>query len=194
DDDINICSSLCYLLKSIHIESKYYIDSNQFLKNINSETYECLLIDVRMPNVNGLIIAQQLQRNGINTPYIFITGYPDIKVAVEAMKDGAYDFITKPIESKRVVKLILEAMQLNQSRQMKHDKTHDIKKRINQLSNREKQILEYVTLGKKSQEISDEIHISLKTVESHRYRILKKMQVSSTIHLISLLSQMDEWR
>lgn len=193
DDERDVLDSLKWLLESVGHHVKTFDDPEIFLKNYPSSAQGCIILDMRMPTMSGLELQDQLNKIKNVMPIIFMTGHGDIPMAVEAMKLGALDFLTKPVNHEIVLKIVDKALGHCQAI-VKHNQ--DIKKTLDQyqqLTAREKEILMHVGRGKLNKIIAYDLGISVRTVEVHRSNIMQKMNIITVpelIHVGMVLSEM----
>jgi len=186
DDDEAICRSLCLLIEDIGIEVKTFNSAQQFLGAYDSSQSGCLVLDVRMLGMSGLELQSELKALGYELPTIIITGHGDVPMAVEAMKSGAFDFIEKPFRDQVLLDSIQKAVALDRQTRAGKGQTADFQARIDQLTQREREIMDLLMLGKANKVIAYELDISPKTVDFHRGNILSKIGVNSVVDLMRL--------
>lgn len=179
DDDEALRDSLRWLLEGHGFQVHAHPDARHFLDAGGGLSGSVLLLDVRMPGMNGLQLQDELNRRGLRAPIIFITGHGDVPMAVEAVKKGAFDFIEKPFSDSHLVDLIRRAAMT-----VPVAPATSPGGRLQQLTTREREVLERVIAGKLNKSIADELGISIKTVEVHRARVMEKMQAKSLAELI----------
>jgi FixJ family two-component response regulator len=186
DDDDLILWTLKELLTSIGAEVKAFTSAKEFLDSYRPTPCECVISDIRMPEISGLQIQRTLIAQGFPPPIIFITSYSEISAAVETMKHGAFDFIEKPINGhvllEKVQAALLKSRELHTQRMA--SKTKDA--RLSLLTPKERKIIDRVIQGFSSKDISAALSISIRTVENHRSRIMEKLHVNSTVELVKL--------
>lgn len=187
DDDEPICKAIQWLLEPANLEVKIYHSALTFLKNYNLNLRGCLLIDVRMPGMSGLQLQEQLISLGNTMPIIMLTAHGDVSMAVRALKAGAFDFITKPFNDQNLLEQIQSALLKDKNK----SNMEDIWKRYKMLSNREKEIMECIIIGKMNKTIAYELDISIKTVELHRANIMQKMQAKNLVELVKMHCSMQ---
>lgn len=182
DDDYDVCKSLRFLFESLNYKVETYTSSQDFLENI-SNTPGCLITDVRLPEMSGLELLDQLNAMKINLPVIVITGYGDIPMAVRAMKAGAVDFILKPINEQYILEVVQKTISNLRNKELLSPRS-----KIN-LTDREQQIINLLLEGKLNKEIAFDLGISISTVEAHRANIMKKMNSKNLAQLIKTYLQ-----
>ncbi len=187
DDDEAVRDSLGLLLRSVGYRARCYGSARDFLKAFDPRDYGCLVLDIRMPGMTGLELQKHLAEIGCNIPIVFITGHGDIPMAVEAVRQGAVDFLQKPFQDQELVDRINDAMkQAAQQREGELERL-EILDRIESLTAREKQVMGQVVLGKANKVIAGDLGVSQRTVEIHRARVMEKMQANSLAHLVRMV-------
>jgi two-component system, LuxR family, response regulator FixJ len=187
DDDEAVRDSLGLLLRSVGYRARCYAGARDFLKAFDPRDYGCLVLDIRMPGMTGLELQKHLAEIGCNIPIVFITGHGDIPMAVEAVRQGAVDFLQKPFEDQELVDRINEALkQAAEQREGELEKLQ-ILDRIDSLTAREKQVMGQVVLGKANKVIAGDLGVSQRTVEIHRARVMEKMQAKSLAQLVRMV-------
>jgi len=191
DDDEDFRDSMQWLLESASHQVITYPSAQAFLDNFNGEI-GCMLLDVRMPEINGLALQQIMQDRGIQLPIIVLSGHGDIPMAVSAMKHGALDFLEKPFDDEVLLRLVDKA--LGRAEEMRKDLSElsEIQTCHDSLSRREKEVMGLVVVGKANREIAEELGISPKTVEVHRARVMSKMRAGSLPELVQQAAKLAE--
>jgi two-component system, LuxR family, response regulator FixJ len=186
DDDGAVRGALRLLLKSVGLAVSTFDSAQAFLDAYSAESAGCILLDVRMPGMSGPLLHQQLALRGSILPVIFITGHGDVSMAVEAMQDGAFDFVEKPFHDQdlldRVQRALVEDARVR--RQLAEQET--IRNRFDSLTPRERDVLEQVTRGSSNKVMAYDLRISQRTIEIHRSRIMEKMRAPSLAHLVRM--------
>ena len=179
DDDADLRASVGRLLRSLGIDVQLFASISDFLKSDLPDGPTCLVLDVRLPGQSGLDLQRELSSANRKIPIIFITGYGDIPMSVEAMKGGAIEFLTKPFRDQD----LLDAIQLGLSHDRLHRKDEKdlaaLKERFGSLSPREREIMSQVARGRLSKQIAYDIGIAEATVKVHRSRAMQKMKAGS---------------
>jgi FixJ family two-component response regulator len=186
DDDVSLCKSLQWLLESTGYQVKTYHTAEEYLKNFHVDLRGCLILDVRMPGMSGLELQSSLVSGYNRMPIIILTGHGDIPIAVNAMRIGAFDVITKPFNAQHLLNCVERAMAQDVRYNKEHLDADHFLKRLSSLSTREKQILEYIVAGKLNKQIAAELGIAVKTVELHRSHLMHKLAVKSLAEVIRL--------
>ncbi|MCV6589899.1 MAG: response regulator [Marinobacterium sp.] len=190
DDDDDFRDSMQWLLESDNLRVVTFNSAQQFLDNYDG-TPGCMLLDVRMPEINGLALQQMMSDRGISLPIIVISGHGDIPMAVSAMKNGALDFIEKPFDDEVLLQLVAKALDTARSQADTFQLARQARSRYQLLSRREKEVMTLVVSGKANREIAEALGISPKTVEVHRSRVMSKMQADSLPDLVHQAARLD---
>jgi len=187
DDDPAMLDSLSWVIESFGIKVKTYICAQDFIDNYNADQHSCILLDVRMKGISGPELQLRLNELGTHTPpIIFISGYEDIPLVVRIMQAGAIDFLTKPFNNQILLETINKALRIDKTNREKILSNLKAQEKFSSLSTREMQILKGICAGKRNKIISNELSISLKTVEAHRAAVMKKLKVKSVSELIKM--------
>lgn len=188
DDDPAVRDALQWLLKSRGVLSQAWDSAQVFLAGAGPDLCGCLLLDVRMPGMSGIELFDRLRAIGCNLPVIFLTGHGDVPMAVQALKDGAFDFIEKPYDDNALVDKVLAAIKHDAKRCAQANSIRLLRHKLEQLTQREHEVMQMILAGKLNKVIADELGIAMRTVEVHRSHIFEKMQVRSAVELSQLLS------
>lgn len=186
DDDEAVRDSMSALLDSFGFEQNIYASAIRFLSDVTPEFAGCLLLDIRMPEMDGLEVLQNLVSKGITLPVIIITGHGDLPMAVKAMKFGAVDFIEKPFEEDVLVESVRRAMAIGEQIHAQGNEKKDLAKRLDKLTPREHEVLIHIATGLQNKVIAYEMGISPRTIEIHRARVIEKMQARNLSHLVRM--------
>ena len=193
DDDSSVREALAWLLRSRRLASESFASAEALEARLAEEPLRdqpyCLLLDVRMPGTSGLVLFDRLAERGLleMLPVIFLTGHADVPTAVDAVKRGAFDFCEKPFSDNALVDRIEHALGVS-ARAMEAQRTRRLlKRRIDELTDRERDVMRCVIEGLPNKLIADQLSISVRTVEVHRARVFDKMEVKSAVELANLL-------
>jgi two-component system, LuxR family, response regulator FixJ len=192
DDDEAVRSSLRLLLKSMGLVPVPLRSSREFLAKYDAAQPGCLVLDVRMPEMSGLELQEQLNRQGAIIPVIFITGHGDVPMAVEAMQAGALDFLQKPFRDQDLIDRIQRALEKDRANRAVLSERSLIREHLDSLTPRERQVLTLVTSGKSNKIVAADLGVSQRTVEIHRARVMEKMGASSLAQLVRMVSDLGE--
>src|SRR6201994_1217298 len=179
DDDVDLRNSLGRLLRSVGLNAKLFASVSDFLNSEPTEGPSCLVLDVRLPGQSGLEFQRELAAIGRELPIIFITGHGDIPMSVQAMKNGAIEFLTKPIRDQELLDAIQSGLTRDHARRETEVALADLRKRFATLSPREREIMIHVARGRLSKQIAGDIGIAQATVKVHRSRAMRKMNARS---------------
>lgn len=192
DDDDAIRDSLGMLLESVGIEHIGFESAQALLDQISVDKPGCIVSDIRMPGISGLELQLTLIDRQINMPMIFITGHGDVPMAVDAMRNGALDFIRKPFREQELLDRINEAFAVEHQRRASQAGAAEIRQRIGELSAREREVFERISQGQANKVVAIELGISERTVEVHRSNIMKKMEAKTLAHLVRMKLTLDQ--
>ncbi|ADE14593.1 response regulator receiver [Nitrosococcus halophilus Nc 4] len=186
DDDDAMRKSLALLLKGEGFNVKTYASAQAFLESEESPFTGCILLDVRMPGMDGFELQELLPQRGIHLPVIMITGHADVPMAVQAMKSGAEDFIEKPFRAQALLDRIHKALSEGNHQGQFQDPQREFLTQLESLTKRERQVFELLAEGKMNKHIAAELSISIRTVEAHRAKVMEKLKAKSLADLIRL--------
>ncbi len=189
DDDDAVRDALLELLASVGIAAQGFPSAADFLGRFDPALSGCLVLDIRMPGMSGMELHARLRELGSHLPVIFITGHGDVPMAVEAMKNGAVEFIQKPFRDQQLLDCIQGALDTAARERQRLGQRDRVESALNALTAREREILDYIVDGHANKVIALELDISQRTVENHRASILRKMRVRSTPALIRLVME-----
>jgi two-component system, LuxR family, response regulator FixJ len=192
DDDSAVRDSLKLLLRSVGQAVETYGSGQEFLDGYNDDRAGCLVLDIRMPGMSGLELQQKLNERHSILPIIFITGHGDVPMAVEAMQAGAVDFIQKPFRDQDLIDRINQALEKDNNNRAALGERNDIRRRLETLTPREREVLDLVVHGKANKVIAGDLKLSQRTVEIHRARVMEKMQASSLAHLVRMVLEVGQ--
>jgi FixJ family two-component response regulator len=186
DDDDSMRQAIALLLRTVGYTPVAFSRPGDFLAKYDTNQHGCLVLDIRMPEMSGLEVQQQLNRSGAMLPVIFITGHGDIPMAVQAMKDGAFDFLTKPFRDQDLLDRINNALKQDSENRATIELHADLKRRAESLTSREREVLAMVVDGKANKVIAIDLSLSERTVEIHRANVMEKMGARSVAHLVKM--------
>jgi two-component system response regulator FixJ len=186
DDDDGMRRALDTLLSTVGYKTAVYSRPTEFLANFKADAPGCLVLDIRMPDMSGLEVQQQLNRMGSMMPVIFITGHGDVPMAVQAMKEGAFEFIQKPFRDQDLLDRINHALKQDAENRTTVARRAEVQHRLETLTPRERQVMDMVVDGAANKVIAIDLNLSERTVEIHRAKVMEKMGARSVAHLVKL--------
>ncbi len=186
DDSPDILDVIEVLLSSVNMKVRTFMSGEALLSQIDANARGCLLLDMRMPGMSGLEVQDALKERRITLPIIFLTGHGEVTIAVQAMREGALDFIEKPFQPQLLLDRIHACLKLDMQITADQCKQKEAAKRLKQLSPREFEIAKLIVAGKPSKVIASALGISEKTVDVHRHKIMKKVSLRSVAELVQL--------
>jgi FixJ family two-component response regulator len=186
DDDESVRSAISLMLESVDLPHRCFASAPEFLQSYDESTRGCLVLDIRMPGMNGLEMQEALKKRHATLPINFITGHGDIPMAVAAMKAGALDFLRRPFREQDLLDRIQEALDAEtQFRNASADKEQSIE-RLKRLTPRGREVFDCVTAGQANKVIAIELGISERTVEVHRSQVMKKLKARTLAQLVRM--------
>lgn len=184
DDEPQMVKALTRLLRAKQFEVRGFTSCHEFLKTCQPQELACLVLDVAMPELDGLELQQRLTHKGILVPIIFLTGHGDIPMSVRAIKAGATDFLTKPVDAVALVKAVRTALQTARARQESNMELAALATRIDSLTSREREVMEQVVAGKLNKQIAADFGTGQQNIKVHRAHVMEKMGVESVADLV----------
>jgi two-component system response regulator TtrR len=186
DDDEGMRKGLRFLLESAGYRVETLASAQAFLDRCRSSMRGCVLLDVRMPGMSGLEVQKHLRSENIAIPVIIVTAHANVPMAVDAMQDGAFDFVEKPFDGSALLSRVRKAIAHDARHQVRDGQRKVGEQRLSSLTPREREVLNLVVDGMLNKQIAAELGISMKTVEHHRANVMQKMQAESLAHLVRI--------
>lgn len=186
DDDASVRDAVCNLLESVGLRGVTFGSTEEFLAASRTQSPSCLVLDVMLPGMRGLEFQEMLKKSGVSIPIIFITAHGDIPMTSKAMKAGAIEFLAKPFPKEDLLAAIHRGLQLDRTLREKQTELATLQKRFEQLSPREREVMDLVVTGIINKQIAGELGISEVTVKIHRRQVMEKMQAESLADLVRM--------
>ncbi|MGA2097088.1 MAG: response regulator transcription factor [Candidatus Acidiferrum sp.] len=190
DDDRMIREGLQSLIKSVGLRVETFASAQDFLVAKRPDTPACLILDVRMPGLNGLELQRKLSEANAHIPIIFITGHGDIPMSVRAIKEGAQEFLTKPVRGQDLLDAVQKAIASDRELRKERAELSEIRSRFDSLTPREKEVLDLVVTGLLNKQIADELGASELTIKTHRAHVMEKTHAESLAHLVRMAERL----
>jgi RNA polymerase sigma factor (sigma-70 family) len=190
DDDISVRESLAFLIRNKGWQPALFESPREFLARSPTTAPNCLILDVHLPDLNGLDLQLRMTGETSMTPIIFITGYGDIPTSVRAMKAGAAEFLTKPFNNDQMIAAIGSALLRSRAALEQESRRRRLRDRFDSLSKREREVMTLVVKGLMNKQVGGELDISEITVKAHRGRVMEKMQATTVVELLNMAAQL----
>lgn len=184
DDDAEVRNALARLVRSIGLQVRLYDSSAEFLEAARPDGPTCVVLDIRLPGKSGLDLQRELAKDDVQLPIVFITGYGDIAMSVQAMKGGAIEFLTKPFREQDLLDALLSGIERDRAQRDRDKAIARIRARFNSLTAREREVMAQVVTGRRNKQIATALGISEHTVKLHRGMVLRKMEALSLAELV----------
>ena len=192
DDDVAVLESMQALIQSMNFEVECFESAQHFLETwVEPDSPSCIILDVKMPGMNGLELQSHLVNQGIRIPIVIVSGHADIPKCVTAMKHGAIDFLEKPYRTQQLQAVVTKALEYDEIRRIDDEIMRELQDRFDQLTEQEKLVLDLMVSGTPNKQIASDLDISLRTVQFRRANIMQKLNVESRADLVRLVSKID---
>ena len=186
DDDPSMRVALTYLFRSMNLNVEVFASASEFLAAKLPDVPSCLVLDIRLPGVNGLEFQDKLAKAGMQIPIVFMTGHADVPMSVRAMKAGAIDFLTKPFRDQDMLDAVTRAIELDRKARDANKTTAKLREAFETLTRREREVMSLVTAGLMNKQIAGQLNVSEITVKIHRGHMMKKMGARSLAELVRM--------
>jgi RNA polymerase sigma factor (sigma-70 family) len=191
DDDSDVRDALRQLLESVGMSCVTFSSTQDFLRTQRSGDANCLILDVRLPGMGGLVFQEELATAHINIPIIFITGHGDIPMSVKAMKAGAIEFLTKPFREQDVLDAVRIALERDRRRREQDQEMRGLQERFETLTEREREVMRFVVAGLLNKQTAAEMGLSEVTVKVHRHNLMNKLGAKSLPDLVRIADSLQ---
>ena len=186
DDDPSVREGLHSLIKSAGWRAETFASAQEFLARRGADAPSCLILDLQLPGLSGLDLQKRMAEVNLEIPIVFLTGHGDIPASVQAMKAGAIEFLTKPVEEEDILRAIQEAVQRDRRMRRQHAEMHDLQSRYDTLTAREREVMQQVISGLLNKQVAAELKITEFTVKIHRAHVMQKMRADSLADLVRM--------
>lgn len=192
DDDPAVRQAVSIVARALGVEVRAFARAEDFLAACDETTTGCLVLDVRMPETSGIELQRTLNAAGVRIPIIMMSGHADVRMAVEAMSQGAFTFLEKPFRMEELSTTIRRALTESQAAIESARLRADIRSRIDSLTHKEREVLDLILKGMTNREMAQELSLSLRAIEDRRSRVMKRMEMSSVVDLVSAVKSVSE--
>ncbi|WP_262966674.1 response regulator transcription factor [Methylobacter psychrophilus] len=190
DDDASVLKALERLLRSVGLNATTFLTPQEFFDQYDQSIPGCLVLDIAMPGINGLKMQQVLADQDYTLPIIFLTGHGDIRMSVQAIKQGAIDFLTKPVNDSILIAAIQSALEKDRIARKIFSELSELRQRLAKLTPREREVLSHIISGKINKKIAAELGTVEKTIKVHRAHLMMKLKVHSLAELVKLAERL----
>ncbi len=187
DDEPEVLEAVAHLVKPIEAEVRTFSRADDFLNDFADDGPACLVLDVRLPGMSGMELQARMNQAGIPIPILIVTGHADIRMAVEAVKAGAVNFLEKPFRPQELFEEIQKSLRLDIERWKRHVEVQNVERKLAVVTPREREVLDLIAQGKNNDEIAQELQISVRGVEAQRAKAMRTLRIDSKSELMQLL-------
>jgi FixJ family two-component response regulator len=191
DDDDSVREALSRVLRYAGFDARAYPSAVEFLVAERDDVPSCIVLDVGLPGMSGVELQAAIGRRESTPPIVFLTGRGDVDTSVRAMKAGAVDFLTKPVNGKALLAAVNVALACDAERRHRRDEIRDVRERFDRLTSREREVFTEVVRGRLNKQIAEAFGTSIRTVKAHRAQVMAKMQAGSLAELVSVAGRLE---
>lgn len=191
DDEPEMVNALCRLLRGRHFEVRPFTSAHAFLEAFNPQDLACLVLDVTMPDLDGLDLQRRLSHQGVLIPIVFLTAHGNVPMSVRAIKGGATDFLLKPVDAEVLIRAVNTALEVAETRRAAIAETMSLRARLATLSPREREVMTHVVAGLLNKQIADKLGTGEQNIKLHRAHLMAKMGVESLAGLVRAAERLD---
>lgn len=194
DDDPDVRDAIVFLLENEGLPVRAFGEPQPLLDEVDGSSRGCMVLDVRLPQMDGLQLLEALRKRSVEMPAIFISGHGDIPMAVRAVQAGALDFLEKPFRDEVLLEKVNNGLELDRHARESHSERLAVEKRLEELTPREREVMEGMLQGKLNKIIASDLDVSVRTVEVHRANVLDKLHARNSSDMVRLVLSTDRYR
>nr|WP_290650334.1 response regulator [Aquisalimonas sp.] len=194
DDDPDVRESIIFMLENEGLAVAGFEEPRALLDQVSENSAGCLILDVRLPQMDGLQLLEALRERAVNMPAVFISGHGDIPLAVRAVQAGALDFLEKPFRDEQLLEKVRNGLELDRTTHAHAAERAAIEKRLDKLTPREREVMEGMLQGKLNKLIADDMNVSVRTVEVHRAHVLEKLDARNSSDMVRMVLSTEQYR
>lgn len=194
DDDPDVREAMTFLLESEDLPVKAFAEPRPLLDELDRDSRGCMILDVRLPQMDGLQLLEALRERGVEMPAVFISGHGDIPLAVRAVQAGALDFLEKPFRDDLLLEKVHNGLEIDRAARESHAERAAVEQRLEELTPREREVMEGMLQGKLNKLIASDLDVSVRTVEVHRANVLDKLHARNSSDMVRMVLSTERYR